>query len=129
MTGFKDRKHETDTGLLMKESIMVKARLLRCALLALGIAALSAPAHAIECDGNFQIQKSGNLIATPYCQDQYLAEVAQEYGMRVSGTEIRNNYSLKSKACRLVGYDNRVRDTCSQYLYKNRKGRCAFIPC
>lgn len=119
----------TESSLLMKEGIMVKARLLRGALFAAAVTAISAPAHAIECDGNFQIQKSGNLIATPYCQDEYLAAVAREYGMRVSGREIRRNYSLKSKACRLVGYDNRVRDTCANYLYKNRKGRCKFIPC
>lgn len=108
---------------------MLKAKLLSGVLLAVCIAAVSAPAHAIECEGNFQVQKSGNLIATPFCQDEYLAEVAQEHGMDVSGRQIRRSYSMKGKACRLVGYDNRVRDTCSQYLYKNRKGRCNFIPC
>jgi hypothetical protein len=108
---------------------MVTARILSGALLTLGILAVSAPAHAIECEGNFQVQKSGNLIATPWCQDQNLAEVAQEYGMRVSGSQIRRSVSAKAKACRLVGYDNRVRDTCAQYLNRDRRGRCAIPPC
>jgi len=111
----------------MKESIMVKTRLLGSALFAVGFMAVSAPAYAIECEGNFQIQKSGNLIATPFCQDENLADVAEEYGMDVSGSEIRHSYSLKSEACRLVGYDNRVRDTCDQYL--NRDRHCIFVPC
>lgn len=88
---------------------------------ALALFALSAlaatPASAIECDGNFQIQRSGNVIATPYCQDRYLTAVAREYGMRVSFDAIRYNLSVKEKACRLVGYDIRVADTCAQYLY------------
>ena len=50
----------------------------------LGVAAAAGPASAIECEGNFQIQKNGNQIATPYCQDGYLAIVARQYGMRVS---------------------------------------------
>lgn len=80
------------------------------------IAALAAtPASAIECEGNFQVQRSGDLIATPYCQDSNLADVAREYGMRVSAEEIRYNPSEKERTCRLVGYDNRVRDTCSPY--------------
>lgn len=78
------------------------------------------PAFAIECDGNFQVQKSGAYIATPYCQDNYLAKVAREYGARVSAQVIRWNTGEKAKICRLVGYDNRVRDTCAPYLDGDR---------
>ena len=85
----------------------------------LGVAVMAGPASAIECDGNFQVQKDGSRIATPYCQDGYLAIVAREYGMKVSGQAIRGNYGEKEGACRLVGDDIRVRDTCGQY--RNRQ--------
>ena len=81
----------------------------------LGVAAAAGPASAIECEGNFQIQKNGNRIATPYCQDGYLAIVARQYGMRVSAQAIRYNPSEKERVCRFIGEDNRVRDTCQQY--------------
>jgi hypothetical protein len=83
----------------------------------LGVAVMAGPASAIECDGNFQVQKDGSRIATPYCQDGYLAVVAHEYGMRVSGETIRRDYGEKDRVCRLIGEDNRVRDTCGQYRY------------
>lgn len=82
----------------------------------LALAAFAAtPASAIDCDGNFQIQKNGNRIATPFCQDGHLAIVARQYGMNVSAKAIRYNPSVKERACRLAGHDNRVRDTCSNY--------------
>ena len=83
----------------------------------LGMAAAAGPASAIECEGNFQIQKNGNRIATPYCQDGYLAIVAHEYGVRVNAHEIRYNPSEKERVCRFIGDDNRVRDTCEQYRH------------
>lgn len=90
------------------------------ALFALGAFAAT-PASAIECQGNFQIQKNGNRISTPFCADGYLAVVAREYGMKVSAQAIRYNPSVKERACRFVGDDNRVRDTCSNY--RNDGGR------
>lgn len=81
----------------------------------LSLAAAAESANAIECKGNFQVQKNGDQIATPYCQDGYLALVAREYGMSTSAKAIRYNPSEKERACRLVGEDNRVRDTCAQY--------------
>ena len=80
----------------------------------LGLAVAAGPARAIECEGNYQIQANGNRIATPYCQDSYLAIVARQYGMRISARSIRSNPSEKERACRLVGNDNRVRGTCEQ---------------
>jgi hypothetical protein len=98
---------------------MRKPLIAAASLFALGAIA-AAPASAIDCEGNFQVQKSGNLIATPYCQDGYLAIVAREYGMRVSAKAIRYNPSVKEKACRFVGEDIRVKSTCQQYLDFNR---------
>lgn len=94
----------------------MRKTLISAATLALFGLGAAAPASAIECEGNYQIQKNGNQIATPYCQDGYLAIVAREYGMRVSAEAIRYNPSVKAQACRLAGYDNRVRDTCRGYL-------------
>ena len=78
----------------------------------LGVTAAAGPASAIECQGNFQIQKNGSRIATPYCQDGYLAIVAREYGLRVSADTIRYNPTEKDSVCRLIGQDNRVSETC-----------------
>ena len=86
------------------------------AVLVCGTLALAAtPAAAINCEGNFQVQASGARIATPYCQDGYLAEVAREYGARTSAHEMRWNPSEKGRICRFIGDDNRVRDTCDGY--------------
>lgn len=104
---------------------MSKANIFAVALIG-GLAVAASPASAIECEGNFQIQRSGDLIATPYCEDNYLAEVAEEYGAEVSAARIRENPSYKSRICRIVGYDNRVRSTCAPY--RNERGRNRFLP-
>jgi hypothetical protein len=82
-------------------------------LAALGVgAALSTPAAAgIKCKKGFQ-RVEGNLIATPYCQDQYLAQVAREYGFRASARRIRNDPNYKKEICRFVFNDIRVQTTC-----------------
>lgn len=85
----------------------------------LGAVAIAGPAGAIECEGNFQIQKNGEQIVTPYCEDGYLAIVAREYGMRISAKAIRYNPSEKERTCRFIGEDIRVKDTCAQYLNRN----------
>jgi hypothetical protein len=82
----------------------------------LGVAAAAGPASAIECEGNVQVQKNGNRIITPYCEDGYLAIVAREYGVRVSAQAIRYNPSEKERVCRFIGEDIRVKSTCSPYL-------------
>jgi hypothetical protein len=86
------------------------------------VATAAAPAaSAIRCEGNFQVQKSGQRIATPYCADGYLAQVAREYGARTTGHEMRWNPSEKARICRFIGDDNRVRDTCAPYRDDNRR--------
>ncbi len=88
-------------------------------LISLAIASLvllALPAQArIRCDGNFQIQKNGDRIYTPYCANHNVAAVARQYGMRVSGDAVHNNPAVKEQACRLVGYDLRVKDACTGY--------------
>jgi len=106
---------------MMRRTVVAAA-----SLLAFGALAAS-PASAIDCQGNFQIQKNGNRIATPYCEDQNLAYVAREYGMNVSAEAIRYNPSVKQRACRVAGHDNRVRNTCSNYLRKDRRGLRLYI--
>ena len=88
-----------------------------CCALALG----TTPAWAINCEGNFQVQRSGERIATPYCEDNYLAQVAREYGARVSAHEVRWNPSEKARLCRFIGYDIRVKDTCAPYIDDDRR--------
>lgn len=68
----------------------------------------------IRCDGPWQIV-SGQRISTPYCGDNYLAQVARQYGMRVSARAVRNSAAVKQDVCRFVGHDNRVRDICTGY--------------
>ena len=77
-------------------------------------AVVSAPALAIECRGEYQVVQ-GQLLATPYCQDNYLAKVAREYGSRVSAREIRNNPNTKADVCRFMGHDSRVSHMCMEY--------------
>lgn len=70
------------------------------------------PAHAIQCRGNFQVQANGNHIATPYCQDNYLAEVAREYNITTCADCIRSSLTEKNSVCSLLRFDIRVQDSC-----------------
>jgi hypothetical protein len=74
---------------------------------------LATPADAIDCDRGFQ-RVNGQLIATPYCQDEYLAQVARGYGLRATAAQLRNNPNFKKEICRTVFTDIRVDVTCLQ---------------
>lgn len=94
-------------------------------LLALPLAfiASAAPAEArIRCVDGFQIV-NGSPIATPYCQDELVAQVARERGMKVSAAAIRNNPNLKRNVCAFVGRDNRIHIAC---IDANSVGRRPF---
>lgn len=65
----------------------------------------------IKCRNGAQFV-DGNYLVTPYCQDKLLAQVAREYGMRVSDGRIRNNPNFKREVCRLVGQDIRISEHC-----------------
>lgn len=81
-----------------------------------------APAQArVECDGQFQMN-SGSAIATPYCADRYLAQVARGYGMQVSAADI-GNPGTKQRVCEFIGYDNRVYNICSGWRNDAGGGR------
>ncbi len=86
------------------------------ALAAVAVASLQAlttvAAEAkIKCDGPYQLT-GGNTIRTPYCEDNYLASVAREYGMGVSGAEIRQSYNTKKRVCQVIRHDSRVSEIC-----------------
>ncbi len=90
-------------------------RALAAVLLAVVVVWPVTSAHArIECKDGFQIV-DGAWIATPYCEDDYLAVVARDHGMKVSASSVRNNPGVKEEACKLVGYDTRVREDCHKY--------------
>jgi hypothetical protein len=74
---------------------------------------LASPAAAfrIKCENGFQRVK-GDLISSPYCQDEYLAVVAREYGFSATGAKLRNNPNFKKEICRFVFNDIRVQGTC-----------------
>jgi hypothetical protein len=85
-----------------------KAGLISTALL--GAMATTASAE-IRCqDGSQLIQ--GNWMATPYCQDKLLAEVANARGFTTSLAAIRNNPNHKKELCRFLYTDIRVQMTC-----------------
>jgi hypothetical protein len=96
-------------------------RILICGV-AGGLIAHTAPAFAIQCDGNFQIVQ-GQPVSTPYCRDQYVAVVAREYGIKISPAIIRNNPKQKEEVCRIVGRDIRVQEACAEVLPDGRGRR------
>lgn len=96
-----------------------------CAVAAVVINAGTAEAK-ITCKDQFQVS-GGRLISTPYCQDEYLAEVAREYGIQTTGSKMRNSFSAKVSVCRTVGYDIRVRENCLTVLPDSR-GKRRFWP-
>lgn len=87
-------------------------KLLAVCALPLGLALWPAAADArIVCKNGFQAV-GGNLIATPYCQDDLLAKVAREHGMPASAARVRNNPNYKREVCRFVGNDIRIMEHC-----------------
>ena len=79
------------------------------------LAAITTPAVArIECQGNFQISKYGP-IATPYCEEEQIARVAQSRGFKVTAEEVHRNPLKKVYLCQVVGFDNRLKGSCAGY--------------
>ena len=76
----------------------------------------------IKCVNGNQIVQ-GSPMATPYCQDELVAKVAREHGMKVSGAAVRNNPNLKRDVCRFVGRDIRIQLAC---VDTNSMGRRRF---
>ncbi len=79
---------------------------------AVALAAGGARAEArIVCHDGFQVV-NGREISTPYCNDNYLAAVARQYGVKATDAGVRNNPSLKDQICRLAGSDIRIKSYC-----------------
>jgi hypothetical protein len=98
-----------------------KRHVLLCALAGvLSLAAVPATA-AITCQNGFQLVQ-GSYLATPYCQEKQLAEVARGYGINISFAEIRNNPNSKRRVCALIGRDIRVQQTCIDAGITGRRG-------
>jgi len=82
-------------------------------------AVLATPAGASICKRGTQLI-GGQWIATPYCQDEQLAEVARQYGLRATAAKIRNNPNFKIEICRTVFNDIRVQITCENAGWPKR---------
>lgn len=82
---------------------------------ALALVSVNLPAHAkIQCQGNFQMTKYGP-IATPYCEEEQIARVAQTYGSKVTGAQVRNDPLTKVYLCQVYGHDVRLKGSCAGY--------------
>jgi hypothetical protein len=116
----------------MMKTVMVEMAMNRLpfsAVLLAAIATLAATtlgptgaSAAIVCRNGAQLV-SGSYLTTPYCQDKLLAEVARQYGFKVSFAEIRDNPNTKRNVCVYVGRDIRVQENC---LTANPSGRRGF---
>ncbi len=84
-------------------------------IVAVLLAAAAQPTQArIQCKGNFQVSKYG-LIATPYCEEEQIARVAQSYGWKVTAAQVHNDPLTKVKICQALGGDNRLKGSCAGY--------------
>jgi len=91
-------------------SMSAVLRLSSSVLVATAVLTTSAGA-AIKCKTGSQLV-GGQWMATPYCQDQYLAEVARKAGFKASAAKIRNNPNYKKNLCQYMYSDIRVQQTC-----------------
>ncbi len=86
------------------------------ALLYVATTALSVSA-VIKCQGDSQWNSAANgWISTPYCEDNLVAAVAREHGMKVTNAAVRQNPNIKEEACRFAGSDIRINDICAGLL-------------
>jgi hypothetical protein len=77
-------------------------------------AGLGIPAEArIACNKGYQLVQ-GSWLATPFCQDQYVAQVAHDYGFPASPNRVRNDPLFKQRLCRFIGQDIRIKESCEE---------------
>jgi hypothetical protein len=95
---------------------MTHRKIIASAVLGAGLLALAhgGAEAAIQCDGNFQNVR-GQPVATLYCREWNLAQVARTFGWRVSAETIRYNESVKAQVCRAIGFDLRVQEVCAPF--------------
>jgi hypothetical protein len=73
----------------------------------------SAGAQAgIVCREGYQVV-NGQELSTPYCNDNYVAEVARQRGINVSNETVRNSPARKDEICRRIGSDIRIQHYCN----------------
>jgi len=90
----------------------------------IAVGANAVPASAkIRCQGQNQYNSIYGPQPSIYCQDEYLAQVARGYGMRVSGAGVRHSINQKARVCRLVGHDIRVNHICGGLNDRGRRGK------
>ena len=75
----------------------------------------------IQCQGDFRVTNS-SLIATPYCEEENIAFVAQSYGWRVTPSQVHNNPLKKVYICQVLGRDVRLKASCAGYSPDNFGG-------
>jgi len=93
------------------------------ALAAFAVIAAGNSAEAkIACRDGYQTIR-GDQPSTPYCQDEYVAQVARTYGIKTSGAAIRGRAGHKQEVCRLIGRDNRILQACIDYVPSGRGPR------
>ena len=91
---------------------MGSAKATTVAVAVLAALAAASPASAeIKCQDGAQLVQ-GNWLATPYCQDKLLFEVANARGFKTSFAAIRENPNHKKELCRSLFTDIRVQMTC-----------------
>lgn len=73
------------------------------------------PAHAIDCNGRYQIIKDHGELSTPFCEISYLVEVSRDYGYDHSFRAVRKSFFLKQKICDHIGHDIRIDDICRSF--------------
>jgi hypothetical protein len=83
------------------------------------MSAASAEAR-IVCREGYQVV-NGREISTPFCNDNYVATIARQYGDRVSDAEVRNNPAKKNEICRWIGTDSRIRNYCDDAAGRGRR--------
>jgi len=95
---------------------------MKLSMLVFAIAAMALLAAAEQsqarprCDGPFSLD--GSLRAR-YCRSEYLARVAGDYGLHVSGAELRERRSVFQSTCQLIKHDPRAEEICHQGSFGN----------
>jgi len=88
---------------------------LACAAVTVAVLAAPGPAGAaIKCRGQSQVTQYG-LLATPYCQEEQIAKVAQSYGWKGTASEVHYNPLTKVYLCQRFGNDVRLKGACGGY--------------
>ena len=111
------------TKLTTQTKIMILASLvIFSSALMLATKDASAGKYKLKCKGPYQVVQ-GNLIATPPCENAYIAKVARSYGHKVTAKQVRNNYHKKLEICDHIGHDTRISEYRPEYNIKPSVGR------